>query len=302
MDNEKEWYYMVILQERLAKIRQTIWDYGEDSFYIAFSGGKDSTVVSALFDIALPNNKIPRVYCDTGIELNMIRDFVIKKSVNDERIVILKPTKSIKKMLEEDGYPFKSKMHSQYVKKYQTKGFDYKSVRAYNGIENTLDGRPMFRQCPKKLRYQFTDDCTLQISDMCCYRLKEEPSEKWSIENNRPYVITGIMREEGGKRYNAQCLSFVGKKLKSFSPLAKVTTEWEKWFIDAYDIDICDLYKPPYNFKRTGCKGCPFALHLQHELDTLKKYFPAERKQCELIWKPVYEEYRRLNYRLKGDK
>ena len=28
-------------------------------------------------------------------------------------------------------------------------------------------------------------------------------------------------------------------------------------------------------------------------------YMPNERKQCELIWKPVYEEYRRLNYRLK---
>ena len=26
---------------------------------------------------------------------------------------------------------------------------------------------------------------------------------------------------------------------------------------------------------------------------------PNERKQCEYIWKPVYEEYRRLGYRLK---
>ncbi len=49
-------------------------------------------------------------------------------------------------------------------------------------------------------------------------------------------------------------------------------------------------------------KGCPFAINIQHELETLEKYFPAERKQCENIWKPVYDEYRRLGYRLKDKK
>lgn len=29
--------------------------------------------------------------------------------------------------------------------------------------------------------------------------------------------------------------------------------------------------------------------------------FPNERKQCEIIWKPVYAEYRRLGYRLRKD-
>ena len=28
-------------------------------------------------------------------------------------------------------------------------------------------------------------------------------------------------------------------------------------------------------------------------------YLPNEAKQCELIWKPIYDEYRRINYRLK---
>lgn len=92
---------------------------------------------------------------------------------------------------------------------------------------------------------------------------------------------------------------FSGKKLKSFQPMVVVTKDWEDWLIDEYDIDICPIYKPPYNFERTGCKGCPFALHLQNELDVLEKYFPKERKQAETIWKPVYDEYRRIHYRLK---
>jgi hypothetical protein len=214
---------------------------------------------------------------------------------------MLKPQTPIKQMLERDGYPFKSKMHSQYVRKYQTKGFDYKSVRAYTRMEDTISGRPILRACPKKLMYQFSDENTLKISDLCCYNLKEQPLDNWAKENNKPYSIIGIMREEGGRRHQATCMHFSGKKLDAFQPLVAITKDWESWFIEGYNVDICDIYKPPYNYYRTGCKGCPFALHLQEELDKLEEFFPKERKQCEIIWKPVYDEYRRLGYRLKKE-
>jgi 3'-phosphoadenosine 5'-phosphosulfate sulfotransferase (PAPS reductase)/FAD synthetase len=129
--------------------------------------------------------------------------------------------------------------------------------------------------------------------------MKEEPLQTWSKEKNIPYTITGIMREEGGRRMKSTCLAFSGKKLKKFQPMVAITKEWEEWFIDKFNIQICDIYKSPYNFERTGCKGCPFNRNLQEGLDTLEKYFPNERKQCEIIWKPVYEEYRRIGYRLK---
>ncbi|RHT96951.1 hypothetical protein [[Eubacterium] hominis] len=70
------------------------------------------------------------------------------------------------------------------------------------------------------------------------------------------------------------------------------------WYIKQRDIELCKLYYPPFNFKRTGCKGCPFALDLKQQLDVMKKYLNAEYKQCEYIWNPVYTEYRKLNYRL----
>ena len=219
---------------------------------------------------------------------------------NDDRIVIIKPSKPIKTILETEGYPFKSKMHSNYVAKYQRKGFEYKSVRAYTKQENTLKGTPMFRTCPIKLMYQFTDENILKISDKCCLKLKEEPVKKWQKENNKLYGVLGIMKEEGGRRFNAQCLSIRGKEI-NFQPLVAVSKEWEEWLISTYNIEICHIYKEPYNFYRTGCKGCPFALNLQEELDILEKYFPAERKQCEYIWKPVYDEYRRIGYRLKKE-
>ena len=295
MDNE------FILMDRIQKIQQIIGKYGEDNFYISFSGGKDSTVLSFLIDMAIPGNKIPRVYANTGIELNMIRDFVLELQKTDDRIEIIKPSIPIKQMLETDGYPFKSKKHAKNVDIYQRLG-KTQSIKTYLGecpTSNKTDIEPESFQCPKKLRYQFEDRNLLRISDKCCFRLKEQPMKMYSKQQKKPFPIIGIMASEGGRRMKANCLAFKGKYFKAFQPLVPITKEWEDWFIEKYNVTICDIYKPPYNFRRTGCKGCPFAKNLQEELDILEKFFPNERKQCEIIWKPVYDEYRRIGYRLK---
>lgn len=292
--NENEF----ILQDRLGVIRDTIHKYGEDNFYISFSGGKDSTVVHHLVDMALPGNKIPRVFSNTGIEYNAIVEFVREREREDGRFVMIQPTKNIKKTLEEEGYPFKSKMHSHFVEIFNRRG-KMQGVKAYIGEADYK----LLDPCPKKLLYQFDENYKMpfKISDHCCLRMKEDPIEKWRKANKKPYGINGLMREEGGRRKTAECTVFKQGKLRFFQPLAKITHEWEEWFIKEYDIKLCKLYYEPYNFERTGCKGCPFALDLQTNLETLSKYLPNERKQCEYIWKPVYDEYRRLGYRLKRE-
>ena len=286
-----------ILQDRLQKIKQIINQYGEENFYISFSGGNDSTVLSALVDLAIPDNKIPRVYANTGIELNIVRDFVFNVARSDDRFVIIKPSVPIKQMLEKDGYPFKSKKHAKKLGTYQRNGW----TKTTQNYLYPSDECKTFA-CPKILRYQFSEDFKLKVDYKCCVNLKENPLREWAKENHKPIAIVGIMKSEGGSRLKGKCLAFNNKKLKAFQPLIPVTKEWENWFISEYNIQICDIYYPPYNFERTGCKGCPFNIHLQKELDVLEKYFPNEKKQCEIIWKPVYDEYRRLGYRLKDKK
>lgn len=290
-----------ILADRIAKIKSVIEKYGEENFYLSFSGGKDSTVLHHLIDEALPGNKIPRVYANTGIELNMIEDYVYNEAKTDGRFKIIQPQIPIKQMLERDGYPFKSKKHSEILMTYQK----YKTTENRPGIQHYLhisnDGvnwSPS-KSCPNILKYQFTENFNIKISDKCCLRLKEEPILKWAKENKKPYGIVGIMASEGGRRSGAKCLAFNGKKLKNFQPLAPLNKNWEDWYIKERNIRLCELYYPPYNFTRTGCKGCPFNPQIQTELDIIEKYFPAERKQCEYIWKPIYDEYRRIGYRLK---
>lgn len=69
------------------------------------------------------------------------------------------------------------------------------------------------------------------------------------------------------------------------------------WYIQKRGIKLCKLYYPPFNFKRTGCKGCPYNIQIAEELRILERYLPHERRQCEIIWGKIYEEYQRIGYR-----
>ena len=291
MDNE------LLLYDRIQVIQATNQKYDlEHNSYLSFSGGKDSTILHYLLDMALPNNNIPRVFIDTGIEYQMIREFVMEIAKNDTRFVILKPTQNIKQMLEKYGYPFKSKQHSHNLAVYQNSGIGT-SIKRYLGI---IESKTKFR-CPKMLEYQFTPEFKIKCSDNCCRKMKKEPIHKWEKANSRHIALTGMRNSEGGQRASIKGCILTDKNgnITKFHPLIKVNDEWENWFVEYKQVKLAPLYYPPYNFKRTGCKGCPFSLDLQQQLETMEIYIPNERKQCEFIWKPVYEEYRRLGYRLK---
>ncbi len=71
--------------------------------YVAFSGGKDSTVLLDLVRRIYPD--VPAVFCDTGLEFPEIRQFAM--SVNN--VVVLRPEMNFKKVIETYGYPIVSK-------------------------------------------------------------------------------------------------------------------------------------------------------------------------------------------------
>lgn len=283
-----------ILADRIAKIKSIneLYDL-ENNAYLSLSGGKDSTVLSFLLDDALPNNSIPRLFLNTGIEY---RDIYVKEwAEKDKRIVVFNVGKNIIKTLNKVGYPFKSKEHSEKLYNFK-KGYRNKSTLQYFKI---LPGG--YRPCPDKLLCQLKDDYKLNISSQCCNEFKKKPANEWAKENHKLITITGMRREEGGNRINLSCIvADKDNKLKKFHPLAVVDESWIDWYVKNKNIKLCKLYYPPFNFKRTGCKGCPFNMELEKDLFLLENLLPSERKQCETIWEPVYDEYRRLNYRLNN--
>lgn len=196
-------------------------------------------------------------------------------------------------MLESEGYPFKSKHHADTLARFARNGMTKWIERYYKG----MDIYGAYR-CPNILKYQFEEPLPFRISDKCCDRLKKDPIHRFEKERHKLNAIIAVRSGEGGRRATAKCLAFQDNRLH-FQPFAVITEEWIDWYIAKRNIQLCKLYYPPYNFTRTGCKGCPFAKDLQHNLDVLEEFFPKERKQCELLWKPVYDEYRRIGYRLK---
>lgn len=285
--------YELTLYDRIEVIKQVINKYGEENFYLSFSGGQDSTILHHLLDKAIPGNRIPRVFLNTGIEYLKIVEFVKKLAATDNRFVIVAPSKPIKTILEEYGYPFKSKEHSAKLREWQAGNRDTASMKKYLG-----EGR---FSCPKILRYQFSDDFDLKVSQFCCHKLKKEPAKKWARENGRSIVITGMRKEEGGQRGHLSCiLTDKNGNVTKFHPLAVVSEDWIEEFRERERVEVCELYLEPYNFKRTGCAGCPFNLELEDQLETMAIYLPAEKRRCEIIWSKVYTEYRRIGFRLKN--
>ena len=154
--------------------------------------------------------------------------------------------------------------------------------------------------CPDKLKYQFKGDFTrLKMSDKCCYKLKKEIALKYEAESKRTIVITGMRADEGGMRALGGCTIFEDGKLKKFHPLKVVDDEFENEIIKRENIQLCKLYYEPYNFTRTGCVACPFAKDIAYELKKLYKLLPNEYNKALVLWKPVYDEYIRIGYRLK---
>ena len=286
--------YEFILTDRIAKIQAINEQYDlEHNSYIAFSGGKDSVVLSRLIDMALPNNTIPRVYANTGIEYNDMVKFVKKERERDGRIVILNQTRNIKQTLDQYGYPFKSKEHSLRVAEFNKNKMTNYIVKYITGIDN---GKPTMFKCPKILLYQFNEVGKYNFSNKCCYKLKKDLMHHWQSENKLKITITGMRSDEGGNRKHITCLT---NNNTMFHPLIVCSDEFEETFIEKNKVELCKLYYAPFNFKRTGCKCCPYSLTLQEQLNTMFKLLPSEYKQCIHLWKPVYDEYIRIGYRLK---
>lgn len=77
-----------ILFDRIEVIKKTIEKYGEENFYISFSGGKDSTVLHHLIDEAIPGNN-PYL-----LDIDNPR----KRGYDDKEVVVLQV------MILEDGF------------------------------------------------------------------------------------------------------------------------------------------------------------------------------------------------------
>ena len=260
-----------------AKERIIEWYEAFDGkVYVAFSGGKDSTVLLHIVRSIYP--KVPAVFFNTGLEFPEILRFVRQtKNVSFQR-----PKMSFKEIIEKNGYPVISRRISQYIREVRALGgreTNLKRLRLTgikpDGAISSIDKIP--------LKWQFLLDAPFKISDKCCTKMKKETAKNYVKKTGRmPYIA--IMADESVQRtagyLKLGCNAFDLKNPKS-TPIA-IWKEKDIWnYIKKYKVE----YSPIYNmgYRRTGCVFCMFGIHLEgtpNRFQLMKKTHPRLWNYC----------------------
>lgn len=187
------------LENKIAYFKRVVEAFKEkfdDNVYVSISGGKDSQVL--LYLCRKVDANIKAVYAMTGMDYPSVR----KMALSHTNVTVVKPKKSHFQILSEFGYPVISKDVSLYVKGARH-GRTEETRKHYRNRFDGLDDEGNYserRQWYKK--YKFLLDAPFEISDMCCYYLKEKPCIDFEKETGMK-PITGIMADESYRRLQA---------------------------------------------------------------------------------------------------
>lgn len=130
-----------------------------------------------------------------------------------------------------------------------------------------------------------------QVSNKCCYYLKEKPCDDWAKEHNS-WPFLGIMASEGGQREEALIdhgCNYYGKTVIRSAPFAPFLRRDVLQLALDLNVPVPEIYGEIrkgtdgqlYTTKaqRTGCSMCGFGIHLEprpHRFDRLREMNPQE--------------------------
>lgn len=253
----------------------------EGNAYVAFSGGKDSSVLLDL--VRIIDKDIPAVFVNTGNEYPDIIKFV--RHLRDDEgynIVELHPAMTPREVWGKYGFPLVSKAQAEYIHRYRINP-EYAKVQQAKAEERNWSFGKVSNQ------WKYLIDEPYETSNKCCMILKKNPSHKYEKETGR-FPIIGTMASESDLRkteylVRGSCNTFEHKSsigVRS-TPLA-IWMDEDIWgYIRERNLEISDVYYK--GAKRTGCVGCGFGCQFKcepHRFELLYQLYP---KYYDMIMK-----------------
>lgn len=288
----------VKIQKTRIRIEEWVEYFGEDSVYVSFSGGKDSTVLLDIVRKDYPG--IEAVFVNTGLEYPSISQFALSK----QNVIEIRPEVTFRDVIINYGYPMIGKRQSRFIHDLQTSGEHNKNTvnLRLTGFNRNGIYCPSMRLSKKWL---FMKDAPFFVSERCCDEMKKKPLK--SIQNTRRNPIIGMLAEESKFREEEWkqngCNAFDSKHPKS-NPMSFWTNQDILTYIHTYNIDISEAYgqivrSDPHvsiyeyagdyskcKYKTTGCKrtGCIFCgFGITQDKQRFVRLSEQEPKLCDYV-------------------
>lgn len=264
-------FYLIDLKSRFNKIKP-------NTYYLSYSGGKDSHFLYWFIKEYLKRDDIKIVGINTYMEHHEIRNRILKNSD-----IVLLPKLKPMEIKEKYGIPCFSKEQDFYIYYYQNairKG-KIPSKTIQQKIDGTYDKG--FNGISKKAREYVKGGNAHKITHLCCYYLKKKPAHDFEKET-RLKPILGIRSNESmmRKQQYKSCFTKSGK----FTPIHDLSDDLLDKIYKKYNIEIPKVYE---KVCRTGCMGCPYGSYKRDTEKELELITPQQKKfVCELF-KESYE-------------
>ena len=281
------------LELKIMKTKQRIieWvnEYGIEGVYVAFSGGKDSTVLLHIVRSLYPS--IEGIFANTGNEFPEIVQFVRKQ----ENIKWVRPRKSFAKVLKEEGYPVISKKTSRMIHDCQNPTPKNERSRKLYLSDYTLDKEGNLTNIKNNSfkianKHRYLIDAPFKISNKCCNYLKKYPMQDYEKESGKKPII-GTQASESKMRESAYlqtgCNNFKGGKCQ---PLGFWTEQDILEYIYKFKLEIASVYgeivfeNGKYRTtgeSRTGCVACGYGCSMWRS-DEDNRYLRLEQTHPKL--------------------
>lgn len=272
------------LEAKVLLTRQRLrqWqEHYDGDVYLAFSGGKDSTVLLDIIRSSAGLDGIPAVFCDTGLEYPEVRELALKKAD-----VVLRPKMNFRQVIERYGYPIPSKEQALYIRQLQTTKSEKLRDLRLNGRNGT--GMVSTRWLPLV-------SAPFKVSERCCDVMKKAPFKAYSKETGRKGIIATMaveskLREQ--KYLMHGCNAFDTKEPTS-TPLAFWTEQDVLRYIVSHGLEYAGCYGEIAEGRdgalrctredRTGCMFCMFGVHFDgnpNRFQRMQRDYPMQWRFC----------------------